>query len=183
MARATFFASARRTTRLVGGALLFFLAHALACAKGNLPAAPVFSADRPAGALDIRLVFGDAADLDLFVTDPTQETLYFGNDPARNGGRLDLDQRCGSAAPRIETARFEPPRAGRYRVGVSYDRSCRFRRRPASFAIEVEADMLSLSHAGEIEPGRFEAIVLEFDWPGVPPRVVQERAPESGVAD
>ena len=37
--------------------------------------------------LRIQLAFDDAADLDLYVTDPLQETVYFANTRSRSSGR------------------------------------------------------------------------------------------------
>ena len=72
------------------------------------------------GALRVRLAFGAQADLDLYVTDPLDETIYFANERAAAGGRLVADARCDSPDPRIEEIVFAAPRPGRYRVGVDY---------------------------------------------------------------
>lgn len=133
------------------------------------PSSRVESADGSGSTLlEIRLFFGPEADLDLFVTDPAKELVYFGNNPSRGGGQLERDVRCGHAVEadeeRVETIRFRAPRPGRYRVGVGYDRSCVFRRRPAAFRVEVRnAGMPPREERGTVAPGRFESIVLEFD--------------------
>jgi hypothetical protein len=54
------------------------------------------------GGLLVRLAFDDVADLDLFVTDPLQESAYFANTPTRSGGRLLDDRRCSDPSPRVE---------------------------------------------------------------------------------
>ena len=72
------------------------------------------------GALRVRLAFGAAADLDLYVTDPQDETIYFANEQAAAGGRLTVDARCDTPAPRVEEVVFATPLPGRYRVGVDY---------------------------------------------------------------
>lgn len=117
---------------------------------------------RPPGALEIRLEFSEQADLDLFVTDPDQETVYFGNSPSRGGGQLIDDTGCPSPLPRTEVVRFVAPRPGRYRVGIDYTRSCRFRRQPAWYRLEIRSDAFNLTHTGEVAPGRFEQKALEF---------------------
>jgi len=71
-------------------------------------------------ALRVRLAFGAAADLDLYVTDAQDETIYFGNERAASGGRLSADASCDSPAPRVEEVVFSQPLPGRYRVGVDY---------------------------------------------------------------
>ena len=154
---------------------------ALAACTPEAPPDPRFDDDRPAGALEVRLFFADEADLDLFVTDPREEALYFGNNPSLGGGELDIDRRCDDEPPRRERARFVAPRAGRYRVGVSYDRSCRFRRVEAPYRIEVEADALRLEHEGRVAPGDFEHIALEFDYVPVPAAEVDQPSPAAAI--
>lgn len=72
------------------------------------------------GALRVRLAFGAEADLDLYVTDPRAETIYFANERAAAGGRLVADARCDSPSPRIEEVVFAAPLPGSYRIGVDY---------------------------------------------------------------
>src|SRR4029453_11922130 len=69
--------------------------------------AKLATAPRAAGGeLVVRLAFEPGADLDLSVSDPRDETIYYANTPARSGGALDADQRCGAEpAERIETVR------------------------------------------------------------------------------
>jgi len=144
------------------------LAVATGCATTSRAPTPGFDGPRPDGALEVRLIFGEGADLDLFVSDPRQEALYFGNNPSVGGGVLDVDRRCDAAVPRVEVARFENARPGRYRVGVSYDRACGFRSERMAFEIRVEADGLRLERSGEVDPSEFEHIVLEFDLGDAP---------------
>lgn len=123
------------------------------------PAAP---AD---GALRIRLVFGDAADLDVYVSDPLDETVYYGNTPARSGGALLADVRCDSPPPRVETVIFARPPAGRYRVSVDYPERCRAERDPLPYRVVVEWRDRRREQRGVIELGHFAVRVLEFDVP------------------
>lgn len=135
---------------------------------------------RPPGALDVQLDLGAAADLDLHVTSPDLETVYFGNSPSRAGdARLDRDVRCepadaSSGALRRETVRFDAPIAGRYRVGVDHVKGCRRLRGDARYTIRVRADGLALERSGRIGPGQFQNTALEFDWP---PQQPPQRAP------
>jgi hypothetical protein len=112
-------------------------------------------------ALQVALTFGDAADLDLYVTDPLQETVYFANSPSRSGGRLENDRRCDAPAPRVEVVRFEWPSAGRYRVGVDYPERCRAAKEPIPFLIVVDAHGQRHERRGTIELGQFQSIVVE----------------------
>jgi uncharacterized protein YfaP (DUF2135 family) len=125
----------------------------------DLPAPP----PREPGTMRVRLGFGDEADLDLYVTDSTLETIYYGNTPSRGGGELDADRRCDSPGPRIEVVTIPTVAPGRYRVGVEYARRCRGRRKPAAYVVEVEADGVAISQHGKIEVGHFENVVIEVD--------------------
>ena len=127
-----------------------------------LAAALVASAPLAPGALRIRLAFGAGADLDLYVTDPLQETVYFANSPSRAGGRLDHDLRCGDPAPRVETISFPDPPSGVYRVGVDFPESCGRSRDPVAFAVVVERDgrVLAERRSG-IRRLYFAPVVLE----------------------
>ena len=117
----------------------------------------------PPGSVRVQLAFGGSADLDLYVTDVLQETVYFGNSPSRSGGTLEADRRCDDAVPRVETIVFPDALPGRYRVGIDYIEGCAADAGPVAFVLKVE-------HGGGIEltrrliePFRFEPIVHEFD--------------------
>ncbi|RIK89567.1 MAG: hypothetical protein DCC71_25925, partial [Proteobacteria bacterium] len=137
--------------RLAGGAE----ADALARALRSAPAA--------AGeALVVRLAFDARADLDLYVTDPLTETVYFALSPTRSGGELRADLACDAPAPRIEEVVFATPLAGRYRIGVDHPRSCG-ESAPAPFAVRAARGDRSWEATGALAPRRFEPIVLELD--------------------
>jgi hypothetical protein len=93
---------------------------ALEAEAARLEAALAEAPPAPAGALRVRLAFGAEGDLDLYVTDPLAETIYFANERAASGGRLVADARCDTPAPRIEEIHFDAPPAGTYRIGVDY---------------------------------------------------------------
>ncbi len=96
---------------------------ALACAGSAAREAPEEPPAAP-DAVRVRLVFGADADLDLYVTGPSQESVYFGNPTSRDGGELLADRRCDAPAPRVETIAFAPAAPGRYRVGVDFMIRC-----------------------------------------------------------
>ena len=118
--------------------------------------------ETPAGALVVQLAFDASADLDLYVTDPLLETVYFANTPSRSGGFLDRDRTCADVAPRIETIVFERPPPGRYRIGVEYPQSCGAEL-TAPFAVRALHGEQRFERSGVLPPRRFEPIVLEFD--------------------
>jgi len=123
-------------------------------------------ASEPAGpdGLRVRLAFGAEVDLDLYVTDPSEETVYYANTPSRTGGALIEDQRCAHPTPRVETIRFPAPLApGRYRIGVDYPRACDDARAPAPFAVAVEGPGGRTMQRGLARHRVFEPIVLELE--------------------
>jgi len=93
---------------------------ALEAEAAQLEAALAQRSPPSGGTLRVLLAFGAAADLDLYVTDPRDETIYFANERSATGGRLVEDARCASPSPRIEEISFTAPSAGRYRIGVDY---------------------------------------------------------------
>ncbi|MFP8880558.1 MAG: hypothetical protein VCE43_14535 [Myxococcota bacterium] len=125
-----------------------------------LAAAPDSSA---AGALRVRLAFGAAADLDVYLTDPNHETAYFANTPTKLGAQLARDVLCDAPAPRIETITLEDPIPGRYRVGVDYPQACGDDRGPVSFVVYFDTNGRRESRRGSIKPGEFLGIVMEAD--------------------
>ena len=114
------------------------------------------------GDVRVRLVFGETADLDLYVTDPRQETVYFANSPSRGGGRLDHDVRCGEPPPRVEKVEFEAAVSGRYRVGVDFPPvTCDLANQPVAFVVVFESYGERQEKRLSIRPGEFIPVVLE----------------------
>ncbi len=130
------------------------------------PVSPALS-----GGLVVRLAFDGAADLDLFVTDPLQESVYFANTPTRSGGTLVDDRRCDDPSPRVETVHFPNPTSGRYRVGVDFHKRCTETSlsgeggKQGLYVVRVDAGARVLTRTGMVIPGHFEVIVIEFDVP------------------
>ena len=126
----------------------------------------------------VRLAFGDEADLDLYVTDPLLETVYFARHESRTGGRIVADVRCDSVGPRIEEVYFDAPWPGRYRVGVDHPMRCDGARSPApaAYAVTVYAGGETYHAQGSVALEQFEVIVLEFEVQG---SVTDELLPEN----
>jgi hypothetical protein len=131
--------------------------------------AAALEADTPAEAgdtLTVRLAFADEVDLDLYVTGPLEETVYFANSPSRIGGELVADARCGSPAPRVEEVRFPAATPGRYRVGVDHPARCDGRDDATAFAVVVTGPHgLRETRSGVIRFLEFLPIVLELELP------------------
>jgi hypothetical protein len=114
--------------------------------------------------LRVRLAFGAEADLDLYVTDPLAETIYFANERAAAGGRLVADARCDSPSPRVEEVAFDAPLAGVYRVGVDYmvyREACGAQPRVVAYVLAIDSPRgrrleRGLARRGIFDPRRLE---------------------------
>lgn len=116
------------------------------------------------GDLTVRLAFGEDADLDLYVTGPFEETVYYANTPSEIGGALVEDRRCVHAGPRVEIIRFPSPLTpGRYRVGVDYPHACSESTSPAPFVIDISEPGGRVVHRGLARHRVFEPIVVEVE--------------------
>ena len=170
----------RSPERVVGVALAVVVA-ACSAASPRTPAPPdpreldrlmasLDAAPPPPRTLRVRLSFPDWADLDLFVTDPAQETVYFANTPSRSGGRLERDVRCGDRGARIESVVFPEAAPGRYRIGVDYPRRCEGAPDdPAPFVVAVDGAGPLEARRGAVAFEVFLPIVLEVDVGGLAP--------------
>ncbi len=127
------------------------------------PSAP--AADDEAG-LHVFLTWDAPVDLDLYLTDPSSESLYFGNNPTGSGSRLLTDVRCDTltaTSPAVEHAVMPKPTAGRYRVGVDFLDDCGSGIELVSFRISVDRDELHLEKSGRARAGEFLVIGLDFE--------------------
>lgn len=130
-------------------------------------AAHLASSPAQPDAVQVVLAFDAAFDLDLYVTDPLEEAVYFANERSGSGGRLGRDRHCGEEGEgtRIEVVVFHAPLPGRYRVGVDHMRTCRGGRRPGAFAVAFSHAEETTWATGALEPGVFDLIVLEVRVP------------------
>jgi hypothetical protein len=81
------------------------------------------------GDVEVTLTMSEATDLDLYVTDPTGTTIYFGNTVGVSGGHLDLDANAacsGNLGINNEHTFWDRGRAprGTYTVRVANYESC-----------------------------------------------------------
>jgi hypothetical protein len=111
----------------------------------------------------VQLAFGSEADLDLYVTDPLLDTVYFARHESRTGGRISKDVRCDSMGSRIEEVRFDAPWAGRYRVGVDHPKRCDGESAPAAYAVTAYVDGMTYQATGSVALEQFQLVVLEFE--------------------
>lgn len=121
------------------------------CARRNrLPEPPAVPAVG-GGGLVVTLAWDAPVDLDLYVTEPGLETVYFANRKSAHGGVLERDARCadapagrraaGATEPRLEAIRWPAPPAGQYRVAVDFIETCGDRRIVVvSYRVVVDVD-------------------------------------------
>ena len=85
---------------------------------------PALASPAAPDAVRIQLVFGADVDLDLYVTGPAEEAVYFANDASRTaaGSSPTAAATRPRRASRRSSSRARPP--GRYRVGVDFMIRC-----------------------------------------------------------
>lgn len=161
------------------------LSPAFASCRAPLVSPPsVPPADRTG--LHVFLTWSASVDLDLYVTDPSWETVYFANTPSRTGGRLEQDVRCDrlrKTGPRVESVRFTAPRSGPYRAGVDFIDDCGTGVEKASFRIVVEIDGQRLEATNMVQRERFQAIAFEFEVDVPAKKIIARKTPHGGVDD
>jgi hypothetical protein len=132
------------------------------------PAPRIAAPDEPG--ITIILAWDAPVDLDLYVTDPTWETVYFGNNPSRSGARLTRDMRCTDTkgeGPFREIARIAAPAPGGYRVGVDFIERCSGELEQVSFRIAaVLQGAPALEKTATIQLDRFLSRVADYRFDG-----------------
>jgi hypothetical protein len=116
--------------------------------------------------LAIYLHHPNSVDLDLFVTDPFDESTYYGNSPASRGSRLVNDTLCSSAQEQaIEVIEFPDPASGRYRISLDFPQSCDGRVKEVPYLVMIDSGGQQKRLRGTIKYQHFLLVVDEFDYP------------------
>jgi hypothetical protein len=134
--------------------------------------------------LHVLLTWNAPVDLDLYVTDPSWETVYFANTPSRAGGRLEGDVRCDTlkrVGQQAEWVRFPEPNAGPFRVGVDFIDDCDSGHEIVPFRIVVDLDGERIEETGTVQLERFQAISVEFEIDASEKRIVDRTRREGGT--
>jgi len=124
--------------------------------SGN-PVRPITVGDFPAnGRIQIDLTWDGDADLDLHVTDPYGETLYYFHPSSQSGGTFEEDRECYNNNGQPERVIYNDgsAAAGNYQISVHYFRSCG-EARDVRWNLSVTADNKSSSYSGTITPGEY----------------------------
>jgi hypothetical protein len=120
------------------------------------------------GNIQVTLAWQTGADLDLYVTDPTGQTISYRNRHSGSGGHLDQDARgaCTGSGPTIENVYYDSPRPppGRYQIDVHYYSPCRVAGvTPATVSIAVGGRNIG-TYGLQIGPNQRQTIAY-FDMP------------------
>lgn len=155
------------TARAAIVAIVCVGAAACAARQATAPAPAAAPAPPNDGALHVSLSWAAPVDLDLYVTDPAGETLYFANNPTRAGGLLERDTRCGAlpadGTPSLERARLVAPAPGRYRVGVDFIDACGDSATTVPFRVAIDRGTAHREAAGSVGLGQFVVVAIEVD--------------------
>ncbi|MCI0444619.1 hypothetical protein L0152_15605 [bacterium] len=121
------------------------------------PVRPITVGDFPAnGRIQIELTWDGNADLDLHVTDPYGETIYYFHPVSQSGGAYQEDRECynNNGQPERVTYNDGAAAAGNYQISIHYFRSCG-EARDARWNLSVNADNRSSNYSGTIKPGEY----------------------------
>lgn len=146
--------------RLVARAVPIAVACWVAGCAARRVAPPAVPATAARG-LVVTLAWSAPVDLDLYVTTPAGETIYYAN-PRDAFVR---DARCADAGPRSEVVRWRTPAPGRYRLGVDFPEACTGDLREAPYRLVVDLDGGRTEHEGTARLLVREPWVAEVDVP------------------
>jgi hypothetical protein len=133
------------------------------------------------GDVAISLRWYSVADLDLYVTEPNGETIFYGNPTSNTGGQLDQDANAACSNPTttpIENIFWAPTLAptGTYTVSVDiYDR-CGVNNIPFELTVRNDGNV-QLTNQGD--PGD-DGYTITFTYPPTPPLTETESGTEEG---
>ena len=145
-------------------AALGLLALVAACARHTPPPPRPAPPEPPRSGVTVTLRWTAPVDLDLYVTDPSLETVYFANPRTASGGVLERDARCAGREPgeQAERARWTNPPPGRYRVGVDFLETCGGAAEEVPYSLLVEVDGVRQELTGRARPAERQPLVVEF---------------------
>jgi hypothetical protein len=135
----------------------------MGCSTAKAPPPPSGATlPRSDAAVRVVLLWEAPVDLDLYVTDPRMETVYFANRKAVSGGVLEKDAVCG-VGPRREVTTWEKAPAGRYRVSLDFIDRCGQDQREVGYRLVVDRAGRRQETTGTVQLARFVYQAFEFD--------------------
>jgi hypothetical protein len=107
-------------------------------------------------------------DLDLHVTEPTGETIFYSHQVSATGGTLDWDNKCSNYVNgRTENVSWATPPVGRHRVEVNcYGGCAATSATEVPFQVNVKRGGTSQSYLGTAICGAAPQLVTEVDYQG-----------------
>ncbi|PAP75481.1 hypothetical protein BSZ37_02975 [Rubrivirga marina] len=117
--------------------------------------------DTGSGDVQVTLKWTNTADLDLYVSDPTGETIYYGQPTSSSGGQLDVDDTDGEGPKNVFWPTGQAPR-GTYAVSVDHYSGPS----PASFTVLVQAFGHTRTFSGSVANGE-RVFVTAFSPDGI----------------
>ena len=150
----------KKSSGLVAGIAVAALVGGCAT-KPSIPAsgmAPPPSAD----GLRVTLVWDVPVDLDLYVTDPKMETVYYANKRSASGGVLERDAGC-KTDPRREVTTWKAALPGRYRVSLDFPDRCGRDDGEVGYRLLVDVGGRRQETTGTLRLARFVYQGFEFD--------------------
>jgi hypothetical protein len=122
------------------------------------PVRAITVGDFPAnGRIQIELTWDGNADLDLHVSDPYGETLYYFHPSSQSGGRFEDDRECYNNNGQPERIIYNDgsAAAGAYQISIHYFRPCG-EAADVHWNLSVTADNRSQNYSGTIKPGEYQ---------------------------
>ncbi|MCX6021719.1 MAG: hypothetical protein NTZ05_08305, partial [Chloroflexi bacterium] len=120
------------------------------------------------GDVQVTLSWGASLDLDLAVTEPGGEQVWFGAKTSAAGGRLDRDTHCGNfQMGRPENIYWSGPTTprGRFRVTVTYYRDCESGGAAAAYAVRLMTGDRARTVYGRLPRAGDENASMSFVYP------------------
>jgi hypothetical protein len=107
------------------------------------------------GDVQITLTWDNESDVDLWVTDPSGEKIYFDHPYSRSGGQLDVDDRNGFGPENIFWPTGEAP-SGEYRVQVHHY----YGSGVANYQVLVQVNGQSFTYTGSLAPDEVDDVTV-----------------------
>lgn len=126
-----------------------------------------FGAAGQSGDVQVSLTWNTTADLDLYVTEPSGEVIWYSHRTSATGGQLDVDDTNGYGPENIFWPVGSAP-PGQYSVTVKhYSGSL-----PTTYRVTVTVDGSSSDYSGTLTSSKEEDFITDFSVGETPPRVL-----------
>jgi len=111
-------------------------------AVGSVASTPVSATDLADADIAVTVRWTGASDVDLHVTDPNGNEVYYANESTAEGGRLDLDSNAGCSIDNVNQETISWPKDaapdGDYTIVVDYFADCGQPSAPWSLTLDVK---------------------------------------------